>query len=173
LRSVFPARLAHYLISGTQKFRDCRSKTLATDPGELELHELMEPPVTGVRSRDVSRPSTPIVGRLSLPGSSGSSLEPYRQRVGIAMVSRGFRTGVAFFIFGLMNNILYVIVLSVRLFLYTERRLMSGCIGFSGSNYSQRGGTACRCGAWISVQMHCAVLLPRCTISVLVHVGLV
>jgi len=64
-------------------------------------------------SRDRSRPSTPSVARLPLPGSPGSSWTLYRERMGNAILSRGFRTAVAFFIFGLMNNILYVIVLSV------------------------------------------------------------
>ena len=53
--------------------------------------------------------------RLPLPGSPASSWQVYRERVVNVITSRSFRTGVAFFIFGLMNNILYVIVLSVFL----------------------------------------------------------
>src|SRR5271170_771288 len=69
---------------------------------------------TRISSRDLSRPSTPVIGRrLPFPGSQEASWRLYRDRVENAMLSRGFRTAAAFFIFGLMNNILYVIVLSV------------------------------------------------------------
>ena len=65
-------------------------------------------------SRDHSGPSTPgLTRRLPLPWSPGSSWQIYRDRVEDALLSKGVRTAVAFFIFGLMNNILYVIFLSV------------------------------------------------------------
>jgi hypothetical protein len=67
-------------------------------------------------SQEDSRPSTPGVGRrLPFLGSPGSTWQAYRSRIVNVMSSRAFRTWIAFFLFGLMNNILYVIVLSVRI----------------------------------------------------------
>jgi hypothetical protein len=76
----------------------------------------MAPTSPRVTSRDYPRPSTPgLIRRLPLPGSPGSSWQVYRDRIGNALLSRGFRTAAAFFIFGLINNILFVIVLSVSM----------------------------------------------------------
>jgi battenin len=55
---------------------------------------------------------------MPFSGSPGSSWQVYCDNLGNTILSREFRTAVAFFIFGLMNNILYVIVLSVILLLF-------------------------------------------------------
>ena len=95
------------------------------------------PPMISTRprslSREISPPSTPGPARhMSFPESTWQA---YRGRIRDAICSRGFRTGIAFFLFGLMNNILFVIVLSVSL-ICVSRHNRTGCFGFSRANGS-------------------------------------
>ena len=73
----------------------------------------MAPESHHVTQAENSRPPTPVFARMPLPGSPTSPWGNFRDHVGNAVLSREFRTAIAFFIFGLTNNILYVIVLSV------------------------------------------------------------
>jgi battenin len=94
-----------------------QNKTFSRDDGCLGIIEMVSTP-SPVSSRDHSRPSTPgITRRLPFLGSPGSSWQVYRDNLVNTILSREFRTAIAFFIFGLINNILYVIVLSVILLL--------------------------------------------------------
>ena len=102
----------------------------------LNIHEMASIPPR-VFSGDQSRPSTPgLTRRLPLSRSLESSWQVYHGCAGDALFSRGFRTAVAFFIFGLMNNILFIIVLSVNMLAF-EMDLLIGGTGFSWTNCTQ------------------------------------
>jgi hypothetical protein len=59
-----------------------------------------------------SSPLTPPERTFSRLHPAGSSWMLYRRRVWNGIFSTRFRTAAAFFLFGLLNNILYVIILS-------------------------------------------------------------
>lgn len=110
-------------------------------------------------SSEHSRPSTPgIVRRLPFPGSPELSWTLYRDHVGNAILSKEFRTAAAFFIFGLMNNIIFVIVLSVCAVSY-DKINWAGGFG-SGWFDSQGRGSSRRCDALLSLQGDCTILFP-------------
>ncbi|CAM1500493.1 Fc.00g096550.m01.CDS01 [Cosmosporella sp. VM-42] len=57
-------------------------------------------------------PSPSSSGLLPMPGSTGSSWAVYRERLGGWMRNPDLKVIVAFWLFGLINNVLYVIILS-------------------------------------------------------------
>ncbi|TGZ81337.1 batten's disease protein Cln3 [Ascodesmis nigricans] len=65
-------------------------------------------------SRHRSPPSYPTVS-LPLPGSPASSWRVYRARIQAAFAGADLRVCAAFWLFGLINNVLYVIILSAAL----------------------------------------------------------
>ncbi|KAG5942906.1 battenin CLN3 protein [Claviceps sorghi] len=56
--------------------------------------------------------SSPSHGRLPLPGTPGSSWAAYRVRIGALLQHPDTKVMTAFWLFGLINNVLYVIILS-------------------------------------------------------------
>ena len=121
-----------------------------------------------VSLRDHSRPSTPgVTRRLPIPGSPGPRWQVYRDCGGNPVFSRGFRTAAAFFIFGLMNNILYVIVLSVNMPV-PATNLLLGSARFGWTNCTQGSCAIGGRDAIVSLQSCCAVLLPYYPIQVFI-----
>lgn len=118
-----------------------------------------------VSSRDYPQPSARLSRRLPFPGSPGSSWQVDRDRIKNALLSRGFRTAVAFFIFGLINNILYVIVLSV-IWVVHSIYLFVGGARFGWTNCAQGSCIIGGRDAIVSLQSCCAVLLPCCAVQV-------
>jgi battenin len=123
----------------------------------------MPPSSSRGSSRSPSRSLTPGLRLLPVPGALGWRWTVQRDRVWERLRSLGFRTAVAFFIFGLMNNILYVIVLSVCT---SEIMLMVGCFGFGWAYCAQGSSTARGRVACLSIQSSCALLFPCRTLSV-------